>query len=627
VYQHYDKARIICDQIGEYSPSIVKGEIVARQLNLVGNIGGFVTPNDIFSLANQALEIFNAYSGDGVTTEDLESHKAHVRWWIAEACARLAVKKSDNYDDYYRSAQQHWNWVQRQSKENEMLQKHYLPKFKQIQSQFHAKNGDYKKAVGLLRTALDEFGDNLFEQIQTLEQIIGYDLMYLPGNNNKKEIEAFFGNLLNFRARLLNSKNLLETGQQKNDMLFYKTAEGAITFAHTVFLSTGLSKDPEMANTALELWTFGINGLSNWKMAGRAAIELSRLKDLCNQNLSIKLPVGFDEMTRRCVREWDPRRELTNKAEVEKALGLLIGAKISVKEDVGKSKDKNAVLEKVHLLLARPTPDTKDAYQILRDELESIDVSNPVSEDIELVHLLIICCNKEEAGEKIKEYNLLFSNLANSLASKVYLEIANAFSDTPEIRDRYLHMAASITNNKYSEEANREIARTLNIEGVRKPDLTKDDLEKTNFSRLMSLSVEEYDITEAYNLLYLFENEIRRLIAYQFNQRSGWWKKGVPSDIFDKVTRENNERIKGVELLNQITLGELFKIIRYGENWNQIFEAIFYSPELLKAREHVITQVRNRIAHTDRNLSIDAIREYVVAVKNMIKQMQPFLPE
>ena len=143
----------------------------------------------------------------------------------------------------------------------------------------------------------------------------------------------------------------------------------------------------------------------------------------------------------------------------------------------------------------------------------------------------------------------------------------------------------------------------------------------------MNLSVEEYDIAEAYSLLYLFENELRRLIAYQFNQRTGWWKKGIPSDIFDKVAKENNERIKGAELLNRITLGELFKIIRYGDNWEQIFESVFYSSELLKAREHVITQVRNRIAHTDRDLSIDSIKEFVIAVKNMIKQMQPFLPE
>jgi hypothetical protein len=327
------------------------------------------------------------------------------------------------------------------------------------------------------------------------------------------------------------------------------------------------------------------------------------------------------------VSEWDPRRELTDKADVEKALGFLVGSKISIGGDLEKSKDKNGILEKVHLLLARPTPDTKDAYQILKNALEIVDVSNPVLEDIELVRLLIVCCRREENIEKVREYNVLFSSLSNSLASKVYLEIANAFSDTPEIRDRYLHMAATVSNNKYSEEANREIARTLNVEGVRQPDLIKDELEKNNYSRLMNLSVEEYDIAEAYSLLYLFENELRRLIAYQFNQRTGWWKKGIPSDIFDKVAKENNERIKGAELLNRITLGELFKIIRYGDNWEQIFESVFYSSELLKAREHVITQVRNRIAHTDRDLSIDSIKEFVIAVKNMIKQMQPFLPE
>ena len=626
VYQHYSKARRICQQFGSCLPSIVKGEIVSHQLSLVGNVGTFVAPDEIFTLANQALEIFNSFLGDELSSIDLESHKALVRWWIAEACARLAKKESNNYDGYFERAKQHWNWIQKQSQENETLKKYYVPKVKQVQAQFCITRGDYKQAVSLLREALDEFDDNLFEQIQTLEQIIEYDLAYLRGNNNKKEVESFLGNISSFRTRLFSAIGLFETEQKINDMLFYKTTEGAATFAHAI-LVTKLRNNSEMVVDAIRLWLFSINGFLDWKMAGRAAIEITYLKELSNEGTSIKLPIEFDDLVRRCVLGWDPRREQTNKTEVEKALGSLVGAKINIQGDVEKSKDKNRTLEQVHILLSRPTPDTNNAYQVLKNALEVIDVSDPVSEDIELIRLLIICCNQEEYVEKVEEYKLLFSTLSNSLASKVYLEIANAFSDTPEIRDRYLHMAATVSDNKFSDEANREITRTLNIEGVRKPDLTKDELEKTNFLRLINLRVEDYDITEAYNLLYLFENELRRLITYQFNQRSGWWKKGIPNDIFDKVAKENNERVKGTELLNQITLGELFKVIRYGDNWEQVFEIIFYSLELLKARESIILPVRNRIAHTDRNLSIDLIREYVIAAKNMIKQMQPFLPE
>ncbi len=143
----------------------------------------------------------------------------------------------------------------------------------------------------------------------------------------------------------------------------------------------------------------------------------------------------------------------------------------------------------------------------------------------------------------------------------------------------------------------------------------------------MELPIEEYDITEAYNLLFLFENELRRLIAHQFNQRSGWWKKGIPGDIYERVAKENGERVKGVDLLNSITLGDLFRIILHKENWDEIFNAIFLSPKLVEARQSLILSVRNRIAHTDRNLSTDSIREYVVTAKNMIKQTQPFLPK
>jgi hypothetical protein len=143
----------------------------------------------------------------------------------------------------------------------------------------------------------------------------------------------------------------------------------------------------------------------------------------------------------------------------------------------------------------------------------------------------------------------------------------------------------------------------------------------------MNLPVDEYDIAEAYNLLFLFENELRRLIAHRFNQHSGWWKKGVPNDIYDRVRDENGKRIKGSELLNSITLGDLFKIVKFGDNWEQLFKNVFYSRNLLVARETIILPVRNRIAHTDRDLSLGLIKEYVIAAKNMVNQMQPFLPK
>ncbi len=628
-YLQYEIGRTICDRLGDCLPSIVKGQIVSHQLNLVGNMGAFVPPDQIFSLANQALGILNTYVGEGITKDDLEYHKASIRWWIAEACARLATTDSENLNQYFETARQNINWIDRQSKDNPTIKRVYIPKIKQVQSQFYSMQGDNKQAVVALREALDEFDDNLSEQIQTLEMIVSVgwqDLHRNHHNKDKKEIESYWGNLLNFRTKLMRARNTIEQ-EHRQDMLYYKTAEGAVTFAHTV-LFTNIREDSELANSALDLWLFGIKGFLAWGLAGRATIQLKALKALSSETMSIQIPVEFNDLVRQCVTSWDPRRELTDKLEVEKALSVLVGKNINIQDILtpASSGDKITAINQAQILLSRPTPDTDNAYLILRNMLEVVDINNPVSEDVDLVRLLI-ACSKKENFESAKEYNQLFANLTDSLASKVYLEIADAFSDSPEIRDRYLHMAAIINSNKFSDEANREIFQTLNKEGIRKPDLTKDNLEKTNYVRLIELAVEEYDITEAYNLLFLFENELRRLIAYQFNQRNGWWKKGIPSDIYERVARENGEHIKGVELLNSITLGDLFRIVLFGDNWDQIFSAIFLSPKLVEARQSLILSVRNRIAHTDRNLSMDSIREYVGTTKNMIKQIQPHLPK
>ncbi|MBT3313165.1 MAG: hypothetical protein HN390_00990 [Anaerolineae bacterium] len=623
VYLHYEKARTICEQLGSFIPSIVKGQIISHQLQLLGSVISSVKPNDILILANQALEIFNSYSGDEIPSDHLENHKAHVRWWIAEACARLSKKGSDNYTEYFENAKQHLNWIERQAKGNQLLQRQFGPKVQQVYAHFYDVQGDYKQALQSLRDALDEFDDRLFEQIQTLELIIEVSLTQVKKNKDKKDFENFLGSLLNFRSKLVKAMRIL-ADKRVDDLLHYKTCTGAVTCA---LLLITISKDSTEVESALELFTFGITGLFEWRMAGRAAIELSRLKKMSNNNTEVGLPVEFENFVKQCVTEWDPRRELINKLEVENALGTLIGINVSVEKRPENSNDKYLVLDKARMLLSRPTPDTKGAYETLEAAIETVNTSDPVSEDVDLVRLLKNCCSKEGSIEKSMEYDQLLIKLSETLASKVYLEIANAFSASSEIHARYLHMAATVGENEFSNEANKKISHVLNVEGIKKRDLSKDELEKTNYMRLMNLPVDEYDIAEAYNLLFLFENELRRLIAHRFNQHSGWWKKGVPNDIYDRVRDENGKRIKGSELLNSITLGDLFKIVKFGDNWEQLFKNVFYSRNLLVARETIILPVRNRIAHTDRDLSLGLIKEYVIAAKNMVNQMQPFLPK
>ena len=341
------------------------------------------------------------------------------------------------------------------------------------------------------------------------------------------------------------------------------------------------------------------------------------------------MPIEFEKLIKRCVAEWDPRRELTDKKDVEKALSHLIGTNAQLSNAFAGNTNKLELIAHCQMLLSRPTPDTLSVYNALKDALDLIQVDDPVSEDIDLVRLLFECSAEEKDFEKGKKYNNLFRQISNTYASKVYLDIANVFSESPEICERYLHMAAAMGQNKFSAEANCKITAMLNKTGVRKPDLAKDDLEMIHFTRLIKLPDDKFNVSESFNLLFLFENELRRLIAYQFNKYEGWWKKGIPSDLYERVTKENKdgkERIKGVELLKLLTLGDLFKIIKFGDNWDEIFKLIFLTSSYIDSREAIILPFRNKLAHTNPDISQLELREFVAVAKNMIVRMQPYLP-
>lgn len=627
-YGYFDQARIICDSLADCLPSIVKGRIIGLQLDLLGNVGEFKPPDEIIYLANQALEVYNNYSGEAISQEDLEILKGGTRWWIAEACARLAGKHQDNIENYYKTAKQHFNWIERQSRDNPALQKRYLPKNKQVEAHFLSLQKKYRDAISSLQAALPEFEGNLFEQIQTLDSIVStYQalIISLGGNVDKKIAEGFSGSMYNLRSRLLQSRALHQSINQV-DLLYRKTAEACIHYGQIIW-QTSAREQEQLAKEAIDLWIYGIKGLIDWRLAGRAAIELSNLKNRSNRVSSFFLPAEFNELVRRCVYEWDPRRELTDRITVEKALRDLVGEKIGVKAMLSETTDKSDLISRCHMLLAHPNPDLSSIYDTLKNALDQIHADDPTSEDIDLVRLLIECSSVEKDYEKINEIQSLFKKISLTYAGKVYLDVARAFSTSPDIQERYLRMAASTGQNKFSAEASRLISQLVNKTGVRKSDFTKDESEKINYARLMNLPDDKYDVSEAFNLLFLFENELRRLIASQFDKRDGWWKKGIPNDMYERVSKESKERLKGVELLKMLTLGDLFKIIKFGDNWEQIFKTIFLSLNNVESREGIILPFRNKLAHTNPDITQNELKEFVAVAKSMISRMQPYLPE
>lgn len=627
-YGYFDRARIICDSLADYLPSIVKGRVIGLQLDLLGNVGEFKPPDEVIYLANQALEIYNNYSEEAISQKDLEILKGETRWWIAEACARLADKHQGDIENYYKTAKQHFNWIERQSRDNPALRKRYLPKNKQVDAEFLILQKRYRDAVSSLKSVLPEFEHDLFEQIQTLHSIVSayQDLILsLGGRANKEIAEGFLGSIHDLRTKLLQSRNLYQS-TNRIDLLYRKTSQACILYGQIIY-QTNLREQEQFAKEAIDFWVYGIKGLIDWELAGKAAIELINFKNIISQVPSFFLPTEFNILVKRCVDEWDPRRELTDRITVQKALKSLVGEKIEAQTVLIETKDKSDLISRCHMLLARPNPELSSIYDTLKNALDQIRVDEPTTEDIDLVRLLVECSSVEKDYEKIKEIQSLSKELSLTYASKVYLDIAKAFSTSPDIEERYLRMAASMGQNKFSTEASRLISQLANNTGIRKPDFTKDELEKINYARLTNLPDSEYDVSEAFNLLFLFENELRRLIAYQFDKRDGWWKDGIPRDVYERVSKESKERLKGVELLKMLTLGDLFKIVKFGDNLEQIFKIIFLSLNNIESREGIILPFRNKLAHTNPDITQNELKEFVAVVKSMISRIQPYLPE
>jgi hypothetical protein len=622
-YSHYEHARNICDLHSEFTPAIVKGHIISRQLDTVGNLEGFKHPQEILQLAQQALEIFNASAEKTNSISDIENLKATARWWIAEACSRLASENPKEVDSYFEIARQHINWISRQAEKNSNLA-YRLPKNKQVISQFLFLQKNYIESLNLLRSALDEVENDLGEQIQTLVHIIQAERRSLYGKKlTEDQWNAFVRDVLLLREKL--KRFVIENKKISQQNTLHLIATHGLTFFGSLVWTTELYQAYELSAVSLEYWILGIKGYLLWGMAGKGAIELATIKELSFNNPELQLPLAFDQLVQQCFLEWDPRQEKTNISQIEQAFRLLLPTdfKFAKKEDANKKKE---VLMQVQKIMARPNPETGKIASMLKEIEPTIASDDPAEEDLQVVQVLIACCKMENRFSEVNAYKLKHKELSNVLASKTYLEVAKSFSDSPEIRDRYLHMASTKGNNKFSAEALDYMTELLNKNGVRQENLKKDIFEKINYQRLMGISNQEYDISEAVNLLFLLENELRRLIAYQFGLHKGWWKKGVPQDIYARITREKKDKLKGLDLLKELNLGDLFKIIQFTENWDNLFEPVFLSISFIKSRESIVLPARNKLAHTNPDITSVDLEEFVSISKNIITRIQTFIP-
>ena len=87
-----------------------------------------------------------------------------------------------------------------------------------------------------------------------------------------------------------------------------------------------------------------------------------------------------------------------------------------------------------------------------------------------------------------------------------------------------------------------------------------------------------------------------------------WWRQGLSGTFKQKLMKSGLVKLKGNQILKTIKsktkessdiliLTQLKEIIFYGENWEQVFEAIFIDKSNFERRINDITVLRNPVTH------------------------------
>lgn len=522
-------------------PDVIAGELINNRLQALGNFGDITHPDEILSIAQQAHKVFIKCSEEIIPKEELDERKAHVRWWLAEAYARLAGENPINVKEYFEDARPHLNWIERHSQDNLQI-KHFLPKSNQVRARFFMIQGEIKKAIEELIAALDyyrkteEISDEtrFLEKMQTLDMLVKVERTRLGKHVHdgakitQKAVEKFYIWLDELKGLVIHASN-----KSKDKKLHVVTYLASLRATETVIqelLPYALSDHPrkeEFRNTTLDLWDFAITGYQHFGLYGKSAILAASLK-----TSGLPLPPDFNNTVHQAFYKWDPRFETTARYSVEQALRKLAAENIKVKEpDKDVAHEPSEAILNVRRLLSWEQPDISTAVSLLKAELPKIDEENPVPEHIGILHLLKQCYLVDGNLVEAKKIDEQEKRVTDTLSSKTYLELAEMFDQDMEIRERFLCMATH-SDNQFARKARRILEQNYGKADHDKGEITRTEGDKLTHTRLMRIPVDEFDQETSYSLLLLFEIELRRLTGMLFAAKeSEWWKTRIPTDV------------------------------------------------------------------------------------------------
>jgi len=113
--------------------------------------------------------------------------------------------------------------------------------------------------------------------------------------------------------------------------------------------------------------------------------------------------------------------------------------------------------------------------------------------------------------------------------------------------------------------------------------------------------------SEAYDVLYALETELREFIQKQLKAiSSNWWRERVPQDVRENAEKrkQRNEKQwpwyggKDKPLICYVDFADYAKIITRRNNWKDVFQQFFKDKETISVKLRELEPIRNAIAHS-----------------------------
>lgn len=603
------------------------GEVNYRIGRIVGNMEASPFEDDlVFDALETTLSSFQGIdkSVPFVRYDEIIKRRIDIHWWFAELFRRQALRlpnTSDESKELLKRARSEAEKVISMSKGRSDYQvaEHQarLVRGSILAEQVNSDEGldEVKRATAFFNSQ----GDDLYE-LQALAVLLRIVLRrYSVAPQRRKHYVEQFNEQYLERIAIL-SQTFLDRQSELIGLelaMLHRATESLGTY-FTVL---------NQAVLALEWFNYTFDILTQLKLFGSAILLDRRMKPLFESGYTAGLAAHRNRIV-QAAQHIDSKRERVSWDSIRRILNQYTSSTFANSQHV---ETKRQLLAQAKRALESRDPEIEPALGLLQQARTLVDRTNPEDIDIDVLATLqtALYRNDDALGARSAESEL--REVMSIVQSRDFLQLADYFRS---IGGDYLWAlqvaSAAPVANPYSRRAMEE----LSMEEIPEPEdqdqeMAQDETDASTKerARLMAMPTSEFVDRDCRELLNIFERDMRGLIVDVLSRlTSKWWKQRIPADVRRNAETRKSERERQLpgRTSNQRPIWEYLdfadyeKIICMTANWNDAFQVLFNSQEIMRVKLGEIRTRRNDISH-HRSLSPTDRDIFVVNARSLLQ--------